>query len=81
MTSQSIKGLVLPTAKPIPGGNPSTAAYQSGKQSAVAQDKLVSAVGGSRKKGFLEVQEKWLCLNIKCSIRLQMAQISRQITQ
>ena len=50
MTIQSVKGLSLPTAKPIPGGNPNTAAFQSQKQSAISQDKLVSAVGGSRKK-------------------------------
>jgi predicted fused transcriptional regulator/phosphomethylpyrimidine kinase len=48
--NQNVKGLVLPTAKPIPGGNPGAAAIQMQQQSAKTQAKLVNAVGGTRRK-------------------------------
>lgn len=48
--NQTVKGLVLPTAKSVPGGSPGAAAIQMQKNSVTSQAKLINAVGGTKKK-------------------------------
>ena len=50
--STTPKGLVLPTSKPIPGGNPGAAAIQSSQDQAAQQVKMQKHLtGGKRQRG------------------------------